>query len=332
VTSGAILAVDRVKTIEVETSPGLAPPAEAIMIRNEGSGPMRWTAAGDAPWLRVAPASGEGAGATVVTFDAEDLAPGTYRGNVEIRSGAAANIIQAPVELRVLERGRPALKVGGAVDAANYCGRPHCYLAPGSLMTLFGSQLAYGSVAATTVPLPRQLGATRVLVNGTAAELIYVSYRQINFRLPPSPPAGGRWYITVERDKLLSNLVSAPYTNSAPAVFTANQSGLGYGAILAAGTSRLADAANPAPRNSFVEIYTTGLGTALAKPTVLFFGAGVTGNLEVEADYAGPAPGFPGLDQINVRVPAALPAGDRMRLQIRTPANLLSNPVEIAVR
>jgi uncharacterized protein (TIGR03437 family) len=170
-------------------------------------------------------------------------------------------------------------------------------------------------------------------VNGTAAELLYVSYAQINFRLPEGLPPGGRWFIAVERDGQVGNMITARATTSAPAVFTANQSGTGQGAVLVAGTGQLADAAHPIARGGFLEIYATGLGsTSGPRPTVLFFGPGVAGNIEVEAAYAGPAPGFTGLNQINVQVPQSLVTGDRMRLQIRTAANLLSNVVEFAVR
>lgn len=335
VTDKAILAVDR-ERISEQTSPGLDPPDEWISVRNQGTGPMDWTAAprpgANGNWLR---ASREGDAIRVSFIPTEaNLAPGRYTWTVEVRSPTAANSpLVIPVELRVLERGRAALKFGGAVDAANYCDRVNCYLAAGSLATLFGSQLAYGPAMASKLPLPDKLGSTRVLVNGAPAELLYVSYGQVNFRLPDKPPPGGRWFIVAERDGQPSVTITARYTPSAPAVFTANQSGKGYGAILLAGAARLADAANPAPRGSYVEIYATGLGPpAAGKPTVLFYGPGIVGNIEGEASYAGPAPGFPGLNQINVQLPASLPAGDHIRLQVRTPFNLLSNSVEIAVR
>jgi uncharacterized protein (TIGR03437 family) len=81
-----------------------------------------------------------------------------------------------------------------------------------------------------------------------------------------------------------------------------------------------------------VEIYGTGLGSPGILPTVLFYGPGITGNVEVQAAYAGRAPGFVGLDQINVRIPANIPAMDHLHVQLRTAFNLLSNTVEMAVR
>ncbi len=335
VTSKAILAADRDK-ISVQTSPGLEVPDEWLFIRNDGTGPLAWTPAArtddGANWLLASQQDG----ALKVSFSTAGLNPGRYRGTVEVRSDTAANApLAVPVELRVLARGRPEIPPGAAVDAASYCDRPpvNCYLAPGSLVTLFGSQLAYGTAAATRLPLPTRLGATRVLVNGAPAELLYVSYGQVNFRLPEAPPPAGRWFIQAERDGQTSSVITARHTTAAPFVFTANQTGSGYGSILNAGTSKLADSNSPAPRGGYVEIYGTGLGKALtSKPTVLFYGPGIVGNIEVEASYAGPAPGFAGLDQVNVQIPANVPPGDHVHVQIRTPLNLLSNIVEIAVR
>jgi len=101
-----------------------------------------------------------------------------------------------------------------------------------------------------------------------------------------------------------------------------------------------ANASHPVTRGSYVEIYATGFDSTIkgavspipitdpltsAMPTVLFSGAGIVGNVEVTPSYAGLAPGFVGLYQINVQIPASLPAGDHIRVQLRTPFNLLSN-------
>ncbi|GEM_PF-6875835 len=253
---------------------------------------------------------------------------------VNVVSGAATTPSSPPpAPPPAAVSGAPAINFGGVVDAANYCGRTNCYLAPGSLATIFGTGLADSTASATAVPLPTQLATTQVLVNGTAAPLLYVSGSQVNFVLPNAPPSAARWIVTVTRDGQPSNVISAKYTTTAPSIFTADQSGAGYGAILLAGTSTLAGAGSPAARGSYVEIYGTGLGAAsLPPPTVVFSGSGIMGNVEVAASYAGAAPGFAGLNQVNVQIPASLPATNHLRVQIRTPYNLLSNVVEIAVK
>ena len=211
------------------------------------------------------------------------------------------------------------------------------YMFLGLGLSVFGSQLAYPAAMAARQPLPTVLGTTRVLVNGRAAELLYADFGQVNLRVPDLPVSAGRLFLQVERDGQRSNTITVGYTTAAPAIFTANQSGSGYGAILHPNTGRLVQAEAPAAPGQFIEIYGTGLGAvansqAVEKPVVLFYGPGIAGNIEVEPSYAGPAPGFAGLYQVNVRIPLGIPTGDRMRLELRTPRNLSSNSVELAIR
>jgi len=324
VTSQPILAVNQ-QSLSVQTSPGREAPGQVIQV----SGPAAWSATSDSPWMSAA----QSGTSLLVSFSSAALAPGVYQGNVTIRSAAAANSsLTVPVTFQMIAAGAPAVQFGGVVDAANYCIRANCYLAPGSLVSMFGSQLANQTVAAAATPLPTTLATTQVLVNGTPAELVYVSYGQINFRLPSAPPNAARWIISVQRDGQSSNMVSAKYTSTAPSIFTVDQSGQGYGAILLAGQGIVANNTNPATRGNYVEVYGTGLGAGPTLPTVLFYGVGIVGNVEVTASYAGPAPGFVGLNQINVQIPASVPATDHLKVQLRTPFNLLSNSVEMAVR
>jgi uncharacterized protein (TIGR03437 family) len=328
-TSRAIISLSQA-SVSVETSPGREAPDQLVQVSNQGLSVLNWAPSSDSPWMTAV----QDGAFLHISFSTGSLAPGVYQGNVTITSNTAANApVTIPVTLKMIATGAPAVKFGGAVDAANYCIRANCYLAPGSLATLFGTQLANQTAAATTTPLPNKLSTTQVLVNGTPVSLIYVSYGQVNFQLPAAPPPGARWIITVQRDGQTSNVISARYTSSAPAIFTEDQSGLGYGAILLAGQAVVADSNHPATRGAYVEIYGTGLGTAnTPAPTVVFSGTGITGNIEVPVSYAGPAPGFAGLNQINVQIPTTVPATSHLRVQVRTAYNLLSNVVEIAVK
>src|SRR5450759_1970589 len=79
------------------------------------------------------------------------------------------------------------ITAGGIVNAAGY----RAPVAPGSVISVFGSQLASTAVAASTVPLPTTLGGVSVLVNGSLkAPLFYVSATQINAQLPYETPPG----------------------------------------------------------------------------------------------------------------------------------------------
>jgi uncharacterized protein (TIGR03437 family) len=60
-------------------------------------------------------------------------------------------------------------------------------------------------------------------------------------------------------------------------------------------------ASNPAERGSIVSLYATGDGGAAVSVLI--------GGYTAEVIYGGPAPGYPGLTQINARVPAGFLAG-----------------------
>jgi len=65
----------------------------------------------------------------------------------------------------------PVVAPGGVVDAASFTAP----VVPGSLVSIFGDDLAPVTVSASTVPLPLMLGGVSVTFNGIAAPLVFVS-------------------------------------------------------------------------------------------------------------------------------------------------------------
>src|SRR6185437_825548 len=70
--------------------------------------------------------------------------------------------------------------------------------------------------------LPNDLSGVQILVNGTAAEVYYVSSTQISFQVPAG--ISGKANVQVVRDGLVSN------TMSAPGIFPVNLNGTNYAA------------------------------------------------------------------------------------------------------
>ena len=91
---------------------------------------------------------------------------------------------------------------------------------------------------------------------------------------------------------------------AAPGVFTM-EGGSGQAVAVYPG-GELNSAANPAGRGAFLTIYVTGEGR-MDPPRPVTVNAG---GYSAEVSYAGPAPGFVGVMQVNFRVPGGfLPSG-----------------------
>ena len=205
------------------------------------------------------------------------------------------------------------------VNAASFAANS---LAPGSLISIFGSGLAAAVAQASSVPWPTQLGNTTVSVNGKAIPVYYVSPGQINAQLPVDLAAGAA-QLTISVGSATSAPVSFTVAAAAPGIFT-------YGLLRAVAVNytgspngRLVGPSSPAHPGDALVVYLTGGGAvqptggawttgALAPPGLSPVTApfSVTvGGLPAPVAYLGLTPGFIGLYQLNVQVPA-LPAGD----------------------
>jgi len=212
--------------------------------------------------------------------------------------------------------GHPFIGSGGVVNSASFTAG----IVPGGLATIFGASLAGGITAsATSLPLPTTLSGVRVTLNGQAASLVYVSDRQINF-VAPGTLSGSSAEIVVS---WLAESVRAtvPIMTVDPGIFVIDAER--SGAVLIAGTG-LTTLARPAAAGDVLEIYVTGLGQVKALPSV------TVGGREAEVLFSGPTPSFPGLEQINVRVPAGAGSGSqRLTVQVSSAA---SNEVLVRLR
>ena len=226
----------------------------------------------------------------------------------------------------------------GVLNAASFAppGNP---ISPGQFIALFGTGLAPSNQTAKP-PYPPTLNGVSVLINGKSAPLYFVSPTQIN-ALVPFATTGATATITVQ-NSTTSNAVTVPLAATAPGVYSLDQSGSGSGAILHADFSLVNDA-SPATAGETVLIYLTGMGTtnptvadgtagsvstlynAVAQPTIYVGGKPGT------AIFNGLAPGFPGLYQINVTLPASLPGTGRLPLAIGT-ANAYHDQVDISIK
>jgi uncharacterized protein (TIGR03437 family) len=212
----------------------------------------------------------------------------------------------------------PHINAGGVVNAASYEG-PGNGAAPGSIIAIFGTKLANGTLESKTFPLPTEAAGARVLINGVLTPLFYVSPLQINAQMPFIAP-GQTVKVIVQNTYSLNSAEEVLQLDSyAPAFFTLDASGQGPAAAQHLDYS-LVNAAAPLRPGEWVVLYCTGLGQtqppvleegkpAIGQRTLVVPGLTV-GGATARVDYAGAAPTLAGVYQINAIVPS-VPAGDR---------------------
>jgi uncharacterized protein (TIGR03437 family) len=230
----------------------------------------------------------------------------------------------------------------GIYNAASYApaGNP---ISPGEFITLFGTGLAAAPKVATPPYPTAAFNGVSVLVNNKPAAVYYVSPTQIN-ALVPYATTGPTATIVVQVNGANSNTVTVPVAATSPGIYALDQSGAGPGAVLHADYS-IVNSSKPAHAGETVQIFLTGMGAVnpgvadgtagSTDPTHLSNATGAAtvflGGQPCTVGYNGLAPGFPGLYQINVTLPAPLPVTGPLPLAIST-ANAYHDQVTVAVQ
>jgi endo-1,4-beta-xylanase len=185
----------------------------------------------------------------------------------------------------------PVISAAGLVNAAAYTGGA---VAPGEIVVLFGATFGPADIATAGV---------RVLFDGIPAPLIYARVGQVAAVTPFELAGKTSTTVQYEYQGVVSNSVVLPVHNTAPGVFTLDASGTGPGAILNAATYAVISKTNPAHTGDYLAIYATGIGNAVSV---------TIGGVNCPVQYAGQAPGLiAGAGQINIQVPAGIPAGEQ---------------------
>jgi len=274
-----------------------------------------WAAASGANWLSIASGRFGGGNGTVAYVASPNAAYSARQGTLSI-AGQTFTVTQEAAL-------RPAPQ--SITNAASFLPG----VTPGGIATIFGTSLTRdltGIVVAAGVPLPTELAGTSVEVNGVAAPLFAVANvggsEQVNLQIPYEAAAQSTATVVVIANGLRSAALTAPVLAAHPGIFMVGGTA---GAILHGADNQPVTAANPAARDEIVLIFATGLGpvnpaprtgeaaaatplslTALTPVVVIFDGSRGVG---AGVLFSGLAPGFVGLYQLNVRIPANAPTG-----------------------
>jgi uncharacterized protein (TIGR03437 family) len=139
----------------------------------------------DASWLSTnpTPLKGTGGGKITVTANPAGLASGYYSATLLIQAQEAwPQAVAVPVSLQVGPASpKPTIFSGGLTNAWDVL---HGGIAPGSVISIWGANLATGVAVTPTVPFVNRLSGTVVTINGIQAPLYYVSSGQLNVQVP----------------------------------------------------------------------------------------------------------------------------------------------------
>lgn len=214
-------------------------------------------------------------------------------------------------------------------------------IAPGGLISLFGSQFSPVNIATKEIPVPTALGDSCLTVNGLPVPMLFVSPSQINAQMPFETI--GNVTMVLRTPGGVSGNYNTVVLPGAPSVFRSGIAGpeTDIPTILRDRNGELVTTANPVHRGDVLVIYLTGLGqtspavptgvpgssdplsTALTLPQVTLGGTGLS------VSYAGLTPGEVGVYQVNVNVPSKAPLGLSVPLQINQGSVATSLPVRV---
>jgi uncharacterized protein (TIGR03437 family) len=182
-------------------------------------------------------------------------------------------------------------------------------LSPGELFTIFGAGFTAGAATPS------------VTIGGQSAQIFGAFPFQINALIPAGiAPGSALLQISGSLGAISQNVT---IQSAAPGIFAiVNQDGT------------LNGASNPAQRGAYVLIYGTGLGATSAQGSLQVTSAPVSVVVEgasAKPSFAGSAPGFPGLYQINVQIPPGTAPGPAIPLSL-SEASQTSNTVTLAIQ
>jgi uncharacterized protein (TIGR03437 family) len=275
----------------------------------------------------------------------------TIRVSSSAPSGVSTLLVQGAGGIAVFSAGvkilsagpSPSFSAAGVVNAASFT---NSAVAPGEIVSIFGTGLGpaagIGGLLDSTGNLSSFLGGVTVKFNGTAAPLFYVSQSQINAQVPFEVGGQPGAVVTVTYLGSSSVQVAVPVASASPGIFVQP---LSTQAIVLNQDGSLNGPVNPAARSSVIVIFGTGQGpiwpplatgqlAPLAGPlsTAQLKVSVTIGGQPAQVQFAGMAPNFAGLLQVNVQIPESAPAGPAVPLLLTIGNASSQQNVTLAVR
>ncbi|HEV2445189.1 MAG TPA: BACON domain-containing carbohydrate-binding protein [Candidatus Sulfopaludibacter sp.] len=277
---------------------------------NTGIG-CSWSGYSDASWLQITANSGAGYGPGAIVYSVAPNVGPARTGHITIGT-QVFTVTQS-------SSGPPAPVLSSIVNGASFNTGA---IAPGEFVSLFGSNMGPAAGAPFGQNITTSLAGVQVMFGAVPAPLTYVSATQINAVVPYGVAGNATTQVQVQYQGQSSSALSASVQPAAPAIFSADLSGHGPGAILNT-DFKLNTSTNPASAGSVVMIYGTGGGVtspassdgSLAPmaepfPRLMLPVTVSVGGIPAQVTYSGGSPGLvDGLTQFNVVIPSGVTPG-----------------------
>jgi len=267
-----------------------------------------------------------------------------WTGDLSGTSPAASVTMDGERVVTALFRGVASTPFNGVLNAATL--QQTNYISAGELLVINGTQGAPDGLL-TAQPgidgtLPSILGNTRVMIDGKAAPIVSVNGNQITTMVPFSSAGKSAVPVQIVYNSRNSTFVSIEMVTAVPGIFTVDGSGSGAAKVTNQdGSSNTTD--TPAARGSVITFQATGFG----KMSPVTADNAIVGDnlpvpeLPVSVSIGGvDAPvtaatgvkgSLPGLVQVSVQVPDAVPSG-AVALALKVGTQVARQHVTIAIQ
>ena len=226
---------------------------------------------------------------------------------VDVKGKDALTISAVGLDGGMIDRVRLSAETRVAIEGVSSKGGYTAEVAPGSLVSISGLNLAVGTESSSGYQLPTELAGTSVKAGERAMRMLYVSPTQIQAQIPYEAFGPTALEVSAPDGRAFTSITVSP---TAPSLL----------AILAGGEAF--SATNPARPGGRIALYLTGLGlTRQAVPSFrsgscLVSGAVPAAPMEVwlgerrlEPLFVGLTAGLAGIHRVDVEIPADLDDG-----------------------
>jgi uncharacterized protein (TIGR03437 family) len=221
-------------------------------------------------------------------------------------------------------------------------------IAPGSLATANGQNLASATISPAAPPYPMGVSGTSISIVDaagviTAAPIVSVSPNQIVFLVPTSA-APGTAQVIVTNGTSTQTANNVQISTVAPAVLTLNGSGLAAANVVqvAPGGTQTLQQVSMTNSSGAIVANPIAVGAGGGSTYLVLFGTGIAGGgtaltsvtingLPATVIYAGSAGAGSGLDQVNVLIPAKVAGAGNVSVQLAS-EGVAANPVQITTQ